>query len=131
MTDQATSKEIQSFDANTMDWGELYVEQLKVGIPIKEFISDPDTGMSAQLIRYDAGFTNPLHRHNCAHGMWVVEGTLSTHEGTYGPGSFVWFPEGLWMEHGATADEPVTVLFITNKPFDIHYSFEEGENPPS
>jgi hypothetical protein len=25
------------------------------------------------------------------------------------------------MEHGATADADVTVLFITNKPFDIHY----------
>jgi len=25
------------------------------------------------------------------------------------------------MEHGATADGDVTVLFITNKPFDIHY----------
>jgi hypothetical protein len=25
------------------------------------------------------------------------------------------------MEHGATAEQDVTVLFITNKPFDIHY----------
>ena len=53
--------------------------------------------------------------------MYVLEGTLVTHEGDYGPGSFVWFPEGPEMQHGATAEEPVTVLFITNKPFDIHY----------
>jgi hypothetical protein len=25
------------------------------------------------------------------------------------------------MEHGASADGDVTVLFITNKPFAIHY----------
>jgi len=25
------------------------------------------------------------------------------------------------MEHGATAGQDVTVLFITNKRFDIHY----------
>jgi len=25
------------------------------------------------------------------------------------------------MEHGAAADGDVTVLFITNKPFAIHY----------
>jgi hypothetical protein len=25
------------------------------------------------------------------------------------------------MEHGATAEQDVTVLFVTNKPFDIHY----------
>jgi quercetin dioxygenase-like cupin family protein len=53
--------------------------------------------------------------------MYVIEGTLVTHAGEFGPGSFVWFPEGLEMEHGATAERDVTVLFITNKPFEIHY----------
>jgi quercetin dioxygenase-like cupin family protein len=53
--------------------------------------------------------------------MYVLEGVLQTHEGTYGPGSFVWFPEGPVMEHGATADGDVTVVFITNKRFEIHY----------
>jgi hypothetical protein len=53
--------------------------------------------------------------------MYVLEGTLVTHEGRYGPGHFVWFPEGNVMEHGATAEQDVTVLFVTNKPFDIHY----------
>src|SRR4029453_11300460 len=53
------------------------------------------------------------------------------HEGTFGPGSFVWFPEGMLMEHGATDDAAVTTLFITNKPFDIRYAFEdEQERPP-
>ncbi len=33
------------------------------------------------------------------------------------------------MEHGATADEDVTVLFITNKPFDIHYLAEPTDGP--
>ena len=28
------------------------------------------------------------------------------------------------MEHGATQDNDVTMLFITNKPFDIFYTFE-------
>jgi hypothetical protein len=53
--------------------------------------------------------------------MYVLEGTLLTHAGQFGPGSFVWFPEGLAMEHGATPDRDVIVLFITNKPFEIHY----------
>jgi len=46
---------------------------------------------------------------------------LNTHKGTYGPGNFVWFPEGGIMEHGATADADCTFLFITNKTFDIHH----------
>jgi hypothetical protein len=40
---------------------------------------------------------------------WVAAracGTLKTHAGNFGPGSFVWFPEGMLMEHGATDDGP-------------------------
>ena len=77
--------------------------------------------MEVRLVRYPAGFINPLHTHHCGHGMYVLEGDLVTHEGRYGPGSFVWFHEGSEMEHGATAESDVTVLFITNKPFDIHF----------
>ena len=33
--------------------------------------------MSVQMIRYEAGFTNPWHRHNCAHGIYVLDGTPS------------------------------------------------------
>jgi quercetin dioxygenase-like cupin family protein len=125
MADERVSEQLQSFDSNTMPWGELYIDQLKVGVPQKAFISDPDTGMSVQMIRYEAGFTNPWHRHNCAHGIYVLDGTLKTHAGTFGPGSFVWFPEGMMMEHGATDERDVVTLFITNKPFDIHYAFED------
>ena len=130
MTDEAANDQLrlQSFDANAMPWGELYIDQLKVGVPLKAFVSDPDTGMSVQMIRYAAGFTNPWHRHNCAHGIYVLEGTLKTHAGTFGSGSFVWFPEGMLMEHGATEDGDMTALFITNKPFDIRYAFEDEQD---
>ena len=121
MPDETADDQLQSFDSNAMPWGELYIDQLKLGVPLKAFISDPDTGMSVQMIKYAAGFTNPWHRHNCAHGIYVLEGTLKTHEGTFGPGSFVWFPEGGVMQHGATQDEDCTFLFITNKAFDIHF----------
>jgi quercetin dioxygenase-like cupin family protein len=62
-----------------------------------------------------AGFTNPWHSHPCAHGIYVLEGTLNTHQGQYLAGSFVWFPEGGIMEHGATQDPDCTFLFITTK----------------
>jgi quercetin dioxygenase-like cupin family protein len=84
-------------------------------------MTDPETGMEVRLVRYPAGTINPLHTHPCAHGMYVLEGTLVTHDGQYGPGHFVWFPEGCVMEHGAAAGQDVTVLFITNKPFEIFY----------
>ena len=53
--------------------------------------------------------------------MYVLEGTLVTHKGRFPPGTFVWFPEGEVMEHGASADGDVVVLFITNKGFRIDY----------
>jgi hypothetical protein len=53
--------------------------------------------------------------------MFVLEGTLVTHRGVFGPGSFVWFPEGEVMEHGASAEGDVIVVFITNKAFRIDY----------
>ena len=109
-------------DANTLPWEERVIG--KSGQPVyrKTLLEDPDTGMEIRLVRYPAGVLNPRHTHPCAHGMYVLEGTLVTHEGTYGPGSFVWFPEGVVMEHGATAEQDVTVVFITNKRFAIDYA---------
>lgn len=53
--------------------------------------------------------------------MYVLEGTLVTHQGKFGPGEFVWFPEGGKMQHGAGDNEDVTFLFIVNKPFAIDF----------
>ncbi|MDA1316008.1 MAG: cupin domain-containing protein [Acidobacteria bacterium] len=115
------SKELIAVDGNAEPWEERFNEPTGKTLFRKNLYADPDTGMEVRMVRYPAGFINPLHTHSCAHGMYVLEGTLVTREGQFGEGSFVWFPEGNVMEHGATADKDVTVLFITNKPFDIHY----------
>ena len=85
-------------------------------------LDDPDTGMMVVKMVYRAGFTNPWRHDPCGHGVYVLDGTLNTNKGTYGPGNLVWYPEksGI-MEHGATADADCTFLFITNKPFGIHH----------
>ncbi len=115
------SNELIAIDANALPWEERYSEHLRKTLYRKNLIVDPDTGMEVRLVRYPAGVINKLHTHPCAHGMYVLEGTLVTHAGRFAPGHFVWFPEGAPMEHGATAEADVTVLFITNKPFEIHY----------
>ena len=116
-----SDKEMLGIDTNSVPWEEHYTEFLGKSNDRKRLLQDPDTGMEISLVRYPAGFTTTWHTHPCAHGMYVLEGTLVTHEGSYGPGTFVWFPEGSVMEHGATTASDVTVLFITNKPFEIHY----------
>jgi quercetin dioxygenase-like cupin family protein len=108
-------------DANALPWEERFNEQLGKTLFRKNLYEDPETGMEIRLVRYPAGVINKRHTHPCAHGMYVLEGTLVTHAGRFGPGSFVWFPEGMVMEHGASAEADATVLFITNKRFEIHY----------
>lgn len=110
-----------SINSNALPWEERTIEPTEAKIYRKNLYTDPDTGMEIRLVRYPAGVINPTHTHPCAHGMYVLEGTLVTSAGSFGAGSFVWFSEGETMHHGATAETDVTVVFITNKPFQIHY----------
>ena len=82
MSSQPEQHELEAFDSNAMDWLELPIEQLGMILSLNTVTSDPDTGMSCMLLRYDAGFINPWHTHDCAHGMYVLSGTLRTHKGT-------------------------------------------------
>jgi quercetin dioxygenase-like cupin family protein len=122
---------VVAVDANAVPWQERYNEKLGRALYRKELYTDKDTGMEVRLVRYPAGVINVSHTHPCGHGMYVLEGTLVTHAGRYGPGCFVWFPEGTVMEHGASAEGDVVVLFITNKPFAIHYVDRTGVTPAS
>ena len=114
-------------NTNEMPWTYIPIPELNHELPVKLLLDDPDTGMSVQKMKYTSGFTNPWHTHTCAHGMYVLDGILNTHKGRFGPGEFVWFPEGERMFHGATQENDVTFLFITNKPFDIHFEQTEGD----
>ena len=112
---------VVAVDAAALPWEERFNEKLGRALYRKNLFTDPDTGMEVRLVRYPAGVINVRHTHPCGHGMYVLEGQLVTHKGTYGPGHFVWFPEGEVMEHGASAAGDVTVLFITNKAFRMDY----------
>ena len=113
--------ELIAIDTSALPWLAHYNEHLGKTLYRKSLVEDPETHVTVRLVRYPAGVTNTWHTHPCAHGMYVLEGTLVTHAGRFTPGNFVWFPEGLVMEHGATAEQDVVVLFITNKAFEIHY----------
>ncbi len=113
--------EFYAIDTTQQPWQPRFNEKLGRDLYRKDLYTDPANGMEIRLVRYPAGVINPLHTHPCGHGMYVLEGQLVTHKGTYGPGHFVWFPEGESMEHGATAAGDTTVVFITNKSFRIDY----------
>jgi quercetin dioxygenase-like cupin family protein len=116
-----------SIDTNRQPWERRDLDEIGASFFVKPLILDGETGMRVTKICYKAGFTNTSHWHNCAHGMYVLDGVLVTSAGNFGPGNFVWFPEGVTMFHGAQSDNDVTFLFFTNKAFDIHFTHIEGE----
>jgi quercetin dioxygenase-like cupin family protein len=115
------SAQFFTLDTGTMPWEERPNERIGRALYRKELFQDPETGVIIRLVRYPAGVLNPSHTHPCGHGMYVLEGQLVTHRGVYSPGTFVWFPEGEVMEHGASAEGDVVVVFVTNKAFEIDY----------
>lgn len=113
-----------------MPWEEVPLPAINAKIAIKALQHDPSTGMNVWMVRYPAGHTTSWHTHPCAHGIYVLDGTLKTNQGEFGPGTWVWFPEGGWMEHGATAQTDATFLFITNKEFGIEFAGTEKVSYP-
>jgi len=111
-----------ALDSNALPWEQRTNPHLPAPIFRKVLHTDAETGVFFQLVRYPRGVINPSHTHPCSHAIYVLEGTLVTHRGSYGPGAFVWFPEGEVMSHGAGTDGgDVIVLLVSNKPFEIHY----------
>jgi quercetin dioxygenase-like cupin family protein len=123
-------RSMYAIDTAAVPWEERFNERIGRALFRKVLYTDPDNGAEIRLVRYPAGVVNPRHTHPCGHGMYVLEGDLVTHRGTFGPGTFVWFPEGEVMEHGASAAADVVVLFITNKAFRIDY-LSAGEGLPA
>ena len=119
--------ELTVVDTNSAKWEILPIHFIDAKLEHVPLHNDQETGMMVLKMVYRAGFTNPWHSHFCGHGFYVLDGILDTHKGQYGPGSWVWFPEGGVMYHGATPDQDMTFLFITNKKFSIHFVGDKND----
>ena len=118
-------RQFSSVDTAAVPWREVPLPS-KESLYTKTLLADPQSGTGVDLLRYPAGVVTPKHTHSHAHGMYILQGKLITNHGTFGPGMFVWFPEGEIIYHGATADQDAVVLFIRHEPFDIQFT-----SPPS
>ena len=126
MSDSNPSPEqYTAIDTKSVEWDKSFNPKLGVDLGRLMLRKDPKNGAEIRMIRYPKGIVNPEHTHPCGHGIFVLEGKLRTHRGTYGPGTWVWFPEGETMEHGATDDGDMIGIFITDGAFDIFYRDDE------
>lgn len=106
---------------DTMPWGEANLHP-RLEWFRKRLVSDTAArGIYVSLLRYPVGVINPSHTHPHPHGFYVLQGQLVTSQGTFGPGTFVWFPAGEVIYHGAGAKEDMVALFVSGAPFKIDY----------
>jgi quercetin dioxygenase-like cupin family protein len=106
---------------DTMAWGEANLHPTLQWFR-KRLVNDTIArGIYVSLLRYPAGVINPSHTHPHPHGFYVLQGQLVTSRGRFGPGSFVWFPAGEVISHGAGSDEDMVALFVSGAPFRIDY----------
>ena len=102
---------LTAIDSNALPWEERFNEKMGRSLYSKNLIVDPDTGMEVRLVRYPAGSINPLHTHPCAHGMYVLEGTLVYPRWSIRTGAFRLVPrrnaDGARRRCGAGCDGPV------------------------
>ncbi len=94
----------------------------------KHLVTDDLHGMEVNLTHYPKGFYKKRHIHPMAHGMLILSGKCRLEEEEYGPGTFIWMPEGYVGGHGATEDSDLTFLFVANKPFGIQYADDDFNN---
>src|SRR5262245_49963495 len=107
---QSTFKAVS---AHELPWTPNRLFRDKVSYFMKPLFRHPHTDDSVILVRYPAGEINPAHVHSASgHGMYVISGTLVTHRGRFGPGTYVWFPPNEVMHHGAGPEEDLVALFI-------------------
>lgn len=111
-----------AFQMENMEWLQIFDEKTGKVFFDKRMISADEEGVMINFSKYPKGYYKPAHTHHCSHGIYVISGKLKTDQGIYGPGSFVWHPEGCVCSHGATDEEDCVFLFISNKPFDISFT---------
>jgi quercetin dioxygenase-like cupin family protein len=113
-------------NAYSLDWRRNQAHRDAVTYFMKPLFRDSRSGHGVQLVRYPAGQINPSHSHPVGHGMYVLQGSLVTHHGTFGPDTFVWFPPGEVMWHGAGPGEDLVILFMVNGNLSTDYVRRES-----
>jgi anti-sigma factor ChrR (cupin superfamily) len=77
-------------DVASLPWTPTATE----GIDMKVLMQDDANGRWTALIRWQPGASLPLHQHTDIEQSYILEGSLTDHEGEATAGQFVWRPAG-------------------------------------
>ena len=95
----------QTIRVNQVEWNSMTPT-----IRAKVLWSDPSTKRRAQLIRFEAGATLPMHRHVGDELLYVIEGSIADEHGTTSTGNVGYRPNG--CVHSVSSKNGATVLAI-------------------
>ena len=70
---------------------------------------DETAGAQTLLLKFEPGAKTPLHEHTGLEQTFVIEGSLTDHDGTVSAGNYAWRQAG--SVHQATAGRPVRCIF--------------------
>lgn len=111
--------------ADEIEWRQNEAHRAETTFFMKPLPRSGTTDDVLMLVRYPAGEINPEHVHPVGHGMYVLQGELVTHRGTFRPNTFVWFPANEVMWHGAGPEEDLVVLFSAGPNMTTRYRREQ------
>jgi quercetin dioxygenase-like cupin family protein len=111
----------KAISAHELQWSRNQQNRHAVTYFMKPLFQNPKTGEVTMLVRYPAGQLNPSHVHPVGHSMYVLQGSLVTHRGTFGPHTYVWFPPNEVMHHGAGPEEDLVALFTVGRNIRTDY----------
>ena len=85
LDNNASENVFDAIDTGTTEWDLNHNPKLGVEMGRLILRKDLDTSAEIRIIRYPKGVHNPEHTHPCGHGIFVLEGKLLTHKGTFVP----------------------------------------------
>jgi anti-sigma factor ChrR (cupin superfamily) len=92
-------------------------EPFRPGVDRAILIVDDNTGSSTALLRYAPGAKVPAHRHTGYEHIFVLSGSQSDEDGTYGPGTVLIHAPG--TQHRVWTDEGCLVLAVWERPVEF------------
>jgi quercetin dioxygenase-like cupin family protein len=121
LSSKAAPSSFKAVAVNDLNWSGNVSDRDRVRYFMKPLLNDAASGHVVMLVRYPAGEMNPSHKHQVGHGLYVLDGTLVTNRGSFGPNTFVWFAPHESMAHGAGPEKDMVAVFITNPDMRIVY----------
>ena len=84
------------------------------GVSVRVLRSDPATGGSSSLVRFDAGVEFPAHDHPAGEEVFVIEGEITIGPHHLKPGDYLYTPPN--GKHAASSDRGCVFLVTLPKP---------------